>query len=150
MRFVKTCGALMPADDEAFAWLFHAPEGASVQMASSKTRRSIEQNALFQVWARQFAAHLKGSHDVTDDEHEDTKYTLQRACYAATGWDFLIEVRRDLLKGKDGPPGRKSTAKLSPGEMFQFMEWVQMLAAEKGLILEAHGEYADLQQKAVG
>ena len=115
----------------------------TVERAEGK-QRTLDQNALFQHWARQYAEHLL-NRKPTEADHEAMKYTLQRHCYADTAFDFLITSKKDLFTGSE-KPDRAPTSKLKTGEMFAFMEWVQAKAADAGLILEAKGEYADLKR----
>ena len=107
--------------------------------------RSLDQNALYWVWVTEFAQHLLNKKKISAAEKEDMAYTLQRHCYAAMGWDWLLTTPVDLLTGKPGKPQRKSTTKMLKGEMTLYLEWVQSAAADRGLILESVGEYAELQ-----
>lgn len=109
-----------------------------------KPPRSLDQNSLLQVWARDFARHVLDRNKITAEEQEAMRITLQRHCYAATGWPFLIEEQIDLFTG-EAKVGRRSTTKFKKGEMFDFMSWIQAAAADRGLILESQGEYAELQ-----
>ena len=106
--------------------------------------RSMDQNALFWVWAGEFARFLLDKQKITVAEKEDMAYTLQRRCYADTGWDWLITQRTDLMGG-GSRTDRRSTTKFAKGEMMVFLDWVQMQAADRGLILEARGEYQELK-----
>jgi len=110
--------------------------------------RSLSQNALLNVWAREYAQHVLGKDEVTEDEQEAMRITLQRACYAATHWEWLIEHVTDLFTG-ESKPQRKSTTKMDRGELSQLLDWIQHRAAEDGLILEAQGEYAELRERQV-
>jgi hypothetical protein len=111
-------------------------------------RRSIDQNALFQKWSREYACHFLNKQTVTEAEHEAMKYTLQRHCYAETGWPYLLGEKRDLFTG-EVKPDRAHTSGFDKGEMHQFLNWVQNRAAQDGLLLESLGEYAQLQQEQV-
>ena len=119
----------------------------AIQPKPYKKGRSLDQNALYQRWARQYASYLlhKSDADVTEEEHEAMKITLQRHCYADTGWDFLITHQVDLFTG-ESKPARQKTSRLNTSEMSGFMEWVQAKAANDGLILESLGEYAELMR----
>lgn len=110
--------------------------------------RSMDQNSLLQVWSREYARHVLKRDEVTEAEQEAMRITLQRACYAATGWDWLIEHVPDLFTGETKPQ-RRSTTKFSKGEMTELLSWIQHRAAEDGLILESLGEYAELQAAQV-
>jgi len=114
-----------------------------VTIKRGKTR-NLDQNALFQVWARQYAESIF-CRLVTDVEHEAMKYTLQKHCYADTGWEFLIGEKHDLFT-EEVRRDRAKTSQLETGEMFQFMEWIQARGADSGLILESLGEYDRLKK----
>lgn len=107
--------------------------------------RSLSQNALYQVWARQFARHLLKQTEITPDDHEDMKQSLIRHCYAETGWNFLVRKFHDLLTD-EWKVTTRSTSDFKQGEMYQFMSWVQAKAADSGLILETAGEYEELKR----
>ena len=113
--------------------------------------RTLSQNALYQAWAREYAAKMlsKKPEDVTEVEHEAMKYTLQRHCYAELKRDYLITTLKDFFTGQE-KPGRASTAGFSTAEMFEYMSWIQARAADDGLILEAKGEFAELKEKQNG
>lgn len=115
------------------------------KIGKPESARSQSQNALFQVWAREYACHLLNQHKVTEEQQEDMKYTLQRHCYAEMGWDYLISRNADLFTGEE-KPARAPTKRFGVGEMHQFLNWVQMKAANDGLILESKGEYKELQE----
>ena len=151
MIFERLGDSLHPADEEAKMWLLRAQEGDRLALtAFGNKRRSLDQNALFQKWARTFAAHEFGvtEEQVTETQHEAMKISLQRQCYAATGWDFLIVFYPDAFGGKSKPQ-RAPTSKMGKGELHQFLTWVQSFAAERGLILESLGEYHKLQQRQI-
>lgn len=121
--------------------------GKRVIVQFVKGTRSIDQNALFQKWAREYACHVLKKPKVSEAEHEAMKYTLQRHCYAETGWDYLLGEKRDLFTG-EVKPDRAHTSGFDKGEMHQFLNWVQARAANDGLILESLGEYKELQEVA--
>jgi hypothetical protein len=148
--FTRFGDTLHPDDEEAKLWLLNAQEGDRLTLKAEPKRRSLDQNALFQKWARTFAAHVfkvKES-EVTDTQHEAMKISLQRKCYAQTGWKFLIVHYPDAFGG-ESKPQRAPTSKMEKGELHSFLDWVQMFAAEDGLTLESLGEYADLQERQV-
>lgn len=106
--------------------------------------RSLDQQALLHVWATEFACHMLDKAKVAETEKEAMRITLQRKCYADTGWEWLIESVTDLFTGVVKPQ-RRSTTKFDKGEMTLFLSWVQQEAANRGLILESQGEYRELQ-----
>jgi hypothetical protein len=135
--FVQHCDSL-PADQWPVCW----------KAEKYKHPRSLDQNSLLHKWCREYAVHLLKRDDVTEDEKEAMRITLQRACYAATGWDWLIEHVPDLFSGETKPQ-RRSTRKMDKGEMHLMLNWIQQRAAEDGLILESLGEYRELQESQV-
>jgi hypothetical protein len=54
----------------------------------------------------------------------------------------------DPWTGEEGTPVLRSSKNYKRGEMFLFLTWLQMTAANDGLVLESLGEYARLQRKA--
>ena len=113
-------------------------------------RRSLPQNSLFQKWSRELAAHEMGCrpNEVSDADHTRTKISLKRAYYSYSADDEMIIVDLDVFTGKESPPRAQSTANLSPGSMFNFMEFTQNLAAERGCMLESIGQYKELKTYA--
>ncbi len=111
--------------------------------------RSMNQNALFHLWAREYAASLLGAgqKDVSEEILEGMKRTLKRECYRDTAWPFLTIKLRNLFSGEEKTDFR-SSSNFKRGEMFQFMEWIQGYAAQHhNLILEAKGEFAKLKRE---
>ena len=112
--------------------------------------RSLPQNALFQKWAREFAAHEMrcSSCDVSVRDHTRTKQSLKRAYYSYSADPEIIVTEIDILTGKNSPPRAASTSDLSSGSMFALLEFTQNLAADRGLILESCGEFWELKVNA--
>ena len=110
-------------------------------------QRSLDQNALFHVWCREFSAHHASCklRDVTEDMMTDTKYTFKKLYYQHTGNPELIKKNEDIFTGeKKSVP--QSTKIYSVGTMFDFMEFVQNLASTKDLMLESSGQYLELKK----
>lgn len=108
-----------------------------------KSNRTLSQNALLHVWLTEYCAHLLGidKDSVTPSMIEVAKKTAKRKCYAETAQEWLIEtVPNPLDKGKLVNK-LTSSASWSPEQCFYFMEWLQSIAANDGLILESKGEY---------
>ena len=110
--------------------------------------RSLDQNALFQVWSRELASRVFNVNPnfVDEGQHEGMKRWLKRQFYLDTSSEWMIgtminpdtgEVKKDF----------RSTKKYTKGNMFFFMEWVQAYGAMKGVVLESKGEYQMLQEK---
>lgn len=110
--------------------------------------RSLDQNALFHVWATEYAAHLLNctKQEVTKAVLAGMKRTIKKRYYGEFGFDFMVheivnpftgEKKKDFTSSKDW----------KRGEMYHVLTWLQMLAANDGLILEAKGEYAKLKRQ---
>ncbi|WP_020209020.1 hypothetical protein [Gilvimarinus chinensis] len=110
--------------------------------------RSLDQNALFHVWAREFAAYMMRCdvRDVTENQLEVTKKRLKRTFYGATGNAWMVyEETCPLTKRVE--KGFTSSKSWGRGEMFEFLTWLQWIAGERGCLLESKGEYAKLQRE---
>lgn len=118
-----------------------------IQVKKYADPRSLEQNDLLHVWCKEFTQHVLDKHKVTEVEKEAMRITLQRHCYVETRWGWLIEEVTDLFTGKVSTQ-RRSTTKFLKGEMTMFLDWIAKEAANRGLILEARGEYLELQNAA--
>ena len=110
--------------------------------------RSLSQNALFQVWAREIAAVVfkVAPNFVDEGQHEGMKRWLKKEFYTDTGSDWMIGTMINPRTGEVKKDFR-STKKFTKGNMFFFMEWVQSYAAAKGIVLESKGEYQMLQEE---
>lgn len=110
------------------------------------TMASLGQKALFHIWCREIASHLMSIDysQVTEDHEESVKASVKKAAYTHNRWAWLIYTKRDVFTCQE-KKDYKSVGSLAIGEMYMLMEFTQMLAAEKGLILEAVGEYKRLK-----
>jgi len=104
--------------------------------------RSMDQNALFHVWIKQYAAHLlkKSPQLVATGEMEGMKRHAKIMFYKDTRNEWMLNK---IVNPKTGESKNdvRSTKGLSKAQMFEFMEWLQAMAATDGLILESKGEY---------
>jgi len=117
---------------------------------SSAEKRSLDQNALFQVWTRQYACEKLGINpkDLQNNTHDRFKLAFKRAFYNYTGYKGLIITgERDPLTDKAVPPRPVSTKDYPPPIMFEFMEYIQHFAGEQGITLEAKGQFLKLKQE---
>ena len=147
MKFRYFMDSFQPADKDAEVFAASLEEGDLLEVTKAQHRRSLDQNALLNIWARDYATHpLKKK--PTDEQQEAMRITLQRACYAALKYDWLIEDTKDLFTGSVKKQ-RRSTTKFGKGEMTMFLDWIQHRAAEDGLVLEAKGEYLELSRSQV-
>jgi hypothetical protein len=111
--------------------------------------RSLDSNALLHVWLTEYAAHLlnKSKKQVTEAEIEGIKKIAKRKYYSETGAEWMVVKPVDPWTGEEGTPVLRSSKNYKRGEMFLFLTWLQMTAANDGLVLESLGEYARLQRK---
>ena len=112
--------------------------------------RSLDQNALLHVWLTEYAAHLLGKHrkQITEAELEGIKKIAKRRYYAETGAEWMVVKPVDPWTGEEGAPVLRSSKHYTRGEMFLFLSWLQLTAANDGLVLESLGQYAKLQREA--
>lgn len=109
-------------------------------------KRSIPANSLMHLWLTQFAAHLSNcsEKEVTPGMLEGIKRTTKGLYYRETGHEFMIHTIKCPLTGKERRDYTSSSS-WTRGEMFAFLSWLQMFAAEKGAILESKGEFKHQQ-----
>ncbi len=113
--------------------------------------RSLDQNALFHVWIREFASHLfsKVETEITDAELAGTKRAVKM------GFHKEFNEERWMVHKVPNPlhPDMTifrwdytSSAKWKTGEMFMVLDWFQMFAAQRGCVLESTGAFAKLKR----
>jgi|GEM_PF-1208971 len=110
--------------------------------------RSLNQNALFHVWLTEYAAHLTKTHIkmVPKTVVEGMKKVVKRDFYAETAHKFMVhEIVNPWTGGKK--VDYTSSADWKRGEIYMVLEWLQMKAANDGLVLESKGEYAKLKRQ---
>ena len=113
--------------------------------------RSLDQNALFHLWATQCWFHYQSLPvgKITPRELESMKRSLKKLAYGANGWPWLIHQVVDVFDNNRSKKEYTSSADWSRGEMFDFLTWMQMTAANTGLILESKGEFAKNQRETM-
>ncbi len=113
--------------------------------------RSIDQNSLFHLWATEYAAHLlnKAVKSITEGEKEGMKRHLKREFHKETKYPWMI---CDVINPATGESKKdyRSSKKYRVTEMFEFMCWIQAMAANDGLVLESRGEFAKREQENMG
>lgn len=115
--------------------------------------RSIDQNSLFHVWATEFAAYLldKDKKQVTKGELEGMKFEIKKRFTRQHPHYYHWMVHEVVNPAtKERKKGYTSSASWKPGEMFTVLNWLQMYAADRGLILESKGKHAKLQREHEG
>ncbi len=112
--------------------------------------RSLNQNALFHVWASEYVAYRlnKNKKGITRGELDGMKRIIKTR-YAATHPDSFKWMVYEIVNPFNGEKKKDYTSSTTwkRGEMYLVLTWFQMVAAEDGLILEAKGEFAKLQRK---
>ena len=113
--------------------------------------RSINQNSLFHVWLTELAAHLVKCHksEVTKGMLAGMKFTAKELYYRHSGYPWMIHKVACPLTGRS-KNDYTSSGSWHRGEMFEVLNWLQMFAAEKGLVLESRGEHAKLKRESEG
>lgn len=112
--------------------------------------RSIDQNSLFHLWLAEYAAHLlnKDKKQVVAGEIDGMKRTVKGNYYRTYHHPFMIH---DVVCPKTGRRKKDYTSSASwkQGEMFAVLNYMQMMAAHDGLVLESKGEHARLKRQEV-
>lgn len=112
---------------------------------------SLDQKALFNIWIREYAAHLlnKGPKQVTPGEHEGMKRVVKKGFNVSNPNTFMVhDVVNPITK--ESRKDYTSTADWKVGEAYMVLEWLQLHAANDGLILESLGQYDKLKRKSNG
>lgn len=110
--------------------------------------RSLDQNALFHVWATEYAAYLlkKSVKEVTKGELQGMKRIIKKRFNCHHPNNFMIHEIMDPFTG-NSKKDYTSSADWKHGEMYMVLDWLQMLAANDGLVLEAKGQFAKLKRE---
>ncbi len=110
--------------------------------------RSLSMNALFHVWLTECAAFFlkKDRRAVTPGELEGMKFMAKKRFNAFNSNNFMVHEIVDPFTGNT-KKGYTSSATWKHGEMFVFLKWLQMYAADDGLILESKGQYDKLKRE---
>lgn len=111
--------------------------------------RSLDQNALFHVWATEYAAHLisKDRRQVTKGELEGMKRIAKKSYYNETGLPHMVHCVVNPFNPEQTKLDYTSSKDWKHGEMFAFLTWLQIKAAGDGLVLESKGEFNKLQKQ---
>jgi len=128
-------------------WDFSKP--LKIEWKQYRGSRTLDQLALAHIWFKDIAKALSRVQFMGDDgelmsevfdSEDDIKPMLKRS-YG------IIEKRLDPIN-KKMVPRLKSLGKYDKGELYQFLEQVQICAATKwGIILESKGEYKSLKDE---
>lgn len=110
--------------------------------------RSLDQNALFYVWLTEYAAHLLkvDKKSVRKGVIEGMKRTVKKEFYLETGQSFMIHEVHSPLTG-ERKRDYTSSGDWKVGEMFMVLTWLQMFAANDGVVLESIGQYEKFKRE---
>ena len=154
-RFVITHeGAL----DNAYQVMKHMlSENGWLKIECKAGNRTLSQNALYWVWMAQLSAKFDGKKVTYYDEELKKEVTEimdvkpndmhDRMKHEFLGYDDPKRIGKTVI-----PSQLKSTAKLSKGDMFAYMERIDMFWAERGVLLVTPDDsvYAQLKAKNEG
>lgn len=115
--------------------------------------RSLDQNALFHVWATEYVAYTlkKDKREVSPGELDGMKQIIKKR-FTATHPACYEWMVYEIVNPFNGATRKDYTSSKSwkRGEMYLVLDWFQMVAAEDGLILESKGQFAKLQREHNG
>lgn len=152
MEFIINPAMQETIDDFVKSLELMIEDGQCLKVKVKKTeRKSVEQLGLVHVWFRVYASEAWGvsMSSLSEDEQRRIKTSFKRQCYAQTHYDFILQPTTDVLTGEKGRELR-SIESYDMGELYLFMDWMQMYAANNGVTLEARGEHARLKAKSLG
>lgn len=111
--------------------------------------RSLDQNALLHVWCTEYVAHLlrKDKREVTPGELAGMKRHAKGCFYRELHYPWMVHIVKNPVTGEE-KRDYTSSKQWAKGQMYEFLTWLQMVAASDGLILESKGEYAKAQREA--
>lgn len=113
--------------------------------------RSLDQNALFHVWCTEWIAYKLGKHpkSVIKAELAGMKRTVKKIFLLAhpESKEWIIQEIEDYSTGKK-KKDYTSSKDWKTGEMYMVLTFIQLCAAQDGLILESKGEFAKNQREA--
>ena len=140
-KFVITHGAAL--DHAAYVMRQMLEENGWLKIQVKAGNRSLDQNSLYWVWIAQITDELnrRNKADFTTKEvHKRMKH------------DFLGYDDPETIGSAEIPAQLKSTADLSKGEMFAYMERLDMFWAERGVLLVTPSDsvYAETKAKNEG
>jgi len=128
-----------------------AEENSSFKITITTGKKaSMPQLALFNIWVRQYCAHLlrKPEKSLSKGELAGMKRAVKRRYYHETHEPFMVERITDPFHPDKSRLEVTSAADWTQGEMYRVMEWLQNTAGEEhGIILESVGEHARLKQQ---
>ena len=151
-KFVITHGAAL--DNAVHVMREMLNENGWIKVQCNAGNRTLSQNALYWVWMAQLSAEFDGKEVTYYDEGLGKEVTEimdvkpndmhDRMKHEFLGYDDPKRIGKTLIPSK-----LKSTAKLSKGEMFSYMERLDMFWAERGIYLATPDDsvYAQLKEQ---
>jgi len=116
--------------------------------------RSIDQNSLLHVWATEYVAYIlkKDKRQVTKGELNGMKRIIKKKYTAAhpDSYKWMVYELVNPFNTSETKKDYTSSKSWKRGEMFLVLTWLQMTAAEDGLILEAKGAFKKNQRESNG
>jgi len=108
VRFVKTCGALMPADPESASWFIQIPEGIELEVKAVPNQRTARQNNAIHRWLRELASNLNSAG--FDMRAFPFKDGIELPWSLETAKEFLwIPVQRAVCRDDEGNPVQRTS-----------------------------------------
>lgn len=111
--------------------------------------RSLDQNALLHVWLTEYSAHLLeiDKRKVTKAQLASIKRKVKKCFYLEYGFSWMAHRLVDPFGEDKSKLDFTSSKDWKVPEMYMFLTWLQLFAANSGLILESKGQFHKLQQK---
>lgn len=113
--------------------------------------KSLPQNALLHVWLTEYAAHLLKTpkKSVTEEMLDGMKKQAKQMFYQETAESFMVHQVIDPWHPDRVKKAYRSSASWSMGEMYIFLNWLQIKAGQDDLVLESKGQYAKNKRKEI-
>ena len=108
---------------------------------------SLPMNALLHVWLTELAAHFAkcDPKEASANMVEGMKRSAKGFCYRETAWAWLVcDVFCPMTHRSK--VDYTSSASWVKGKKSDFLNWLQVFAAQHGCILESKGEFAELKK----
>jgi len=134
---------------EAHKWLDanFKTEGFTRYKCRHGKSASLPMNALLHVWLAELAGHFAkcDPKEVSTNMAEGMKRTAKGLCYRETAWSWLVHDVFCPMTHR-AKVDYTSSASWSKGEKSDFLNWLQVFAAQHGCILESKGEFSELKK----
>lgn len=111
---------------------------------SYKPNAGLTQLALLNIWLKEYFEHLNGVKP-SEPQLERFRNQAKKQFYADEKADFMVFKTKNSFTGKV-VNSIKSSTELDKGEMMLFLNWIQIMASQDGLLLESKGEHKKLNE----